>query len=303
MLLREISSREKFGCQPGQLPRRSAGDLDIVVPPEIADTLRSRLLDRGATGSRGAKRTGPHHLAPVWLFGLPVEIHTRIMPSWWALPESEMLAHLWSSERFPSLATLDAEGMLLHAFMHSASHLFSCGLRTAWDVSWIIERADGIDYDRLTRWARNTAMSAGFYLPARVMKSTLQIPLPARLLANAPDDRRYAALERVLRERLFIAMEGTSELNAITKHGFFLLLHDTWRGRALHVSSLFRQAERESRAASGSAKPLTKQLRESYAQFRTYRGFASARDPGRMAASLEDLLSDPAEPAPQTSPA
>ena len=36
---------------------------------------------------------------------------------------------------------------------------------------------------------------------------------------------------------MFVAMEDTTELNPFSKHGIFLLLHTSWKGRALHMSS------------------------------------------------------------------
>jgi hypothetical protein len=193
------------------------------------------------------------------------------MPAWWKLPESEMLDNLVACSRYKSLYSLGVEAMLVHAFMHSASHLFAYGLKTSWDVAWLVERFDNIDWDRVSRWTDRTAMSAGFYLPARVMKSDLEIAIPAQLFARAPSGSRYSKLERIVARRLFMAMEDTSELNPISKHGFFLMLHNTWWGRALHVSSLFRRNEREARHANPHARPVAEQLRESLSQLRKYR--------------------------------
>jgi hypothetical protein len=73
---------------------------------------------------------------------------------------------------------------------------------------------------------------------------------------------------------MFIAMEDTTELNPFSKHGIFLLLHTSWRGRALHMSSLFGSEERESRAASRKTQPartLAQQIQESRQQFNGFR--------------------------------
>jgi hypothetical protein len=272
----ELSEPQRFGQKDGQLPRRACGDIDVVVDPRFANALRQRLIARGATGATDDPRTAPHHLAAVSLWGIPIEIHTRIMPSWWKLPESEMLEKLEPCTKFNSLFSLGPEAMLLHAFMHCSSHLFAYGLKTAWDAAWIVERYDRIDWRLVRSWANRTAMSAGFYLPARVMRSALGIALPAEVFADAPAHARYTRLEQVAWRRLFVAMEGTSELNPITKHGIFLLLHDTWRGRALHVSSLFRHNEREARAARPHPRSIRMQLRESMTQLETYRKFAKS---------------------------
>ena len=150
----------------------------------------------------------------------------------------------------------------------------------SWDVAWLVERSPDLDVDRLRSWADKCAMPAGFYIPAKAIRTALDVQLPSTLLAGAPDARRYAALERVIGRRLFIAMEGAYELNPFTTHGMFLMLHNSWRGRARHVASLFGRDERESRAQAsaqhaGRDQPLTAQIRESREHWRSYRKVAS----------------------------
>jgi len=271
----DSSEEQRTGTR--RLPRRGLGDIDILVADGAADQLRMRLLERGWSGERDAPRTGPHHLAPVHLHGLPVEIHTRIMPSFWRLPETEMLKRSQPLQDFQNLSTLDAEGMIVHTLMHCSAHLFGCGLKAAWDVAWLIERTPELDVDRIRAWADRCAMPAGFYLPAKVIHRSLDVPIPSKLLDNVPTERRYVALERFVRHRLFLAMEGAYEMNPFTTHGVFLMLHNNWRGRARHVASLLAPHERESRAAahaSASTRPLSVQLRESAYHWKRYRIFA-----------------------------
>jgi hypothetical protein len=276
------------GGDPGRLPRRGVGDIDILVRDGAAEALRRRLLERGWSGLTDARRTGPHHLAPVYLHGLPVEIHTRVMPWFWRLPEREMLGHAQPAPNFRSLSTLDSEGMMVHALMHCAAHLFGCGLKAAWDVAWLLEREPQLDVDRVRSWADSCAMPAGFYLPAKVIHDSLGVPIPAKLLERVPNEPRFGPLERVARLRLFNAMEGAYELNPFTTHGIFLMLHRSWRGRALHVASLFAPHERESRASAAANSParraLSAQIRESAASWKSYRRLANA---GREAITRE----------------
>lgn len=273
---REISSVGDNAQRWGSLARRGSGDIDILVRGPNAEALRDRLLQRGAEGHATAARTGPHHLAPVIIHGLPVEIHTRIMPSFWRLPEKAMLSRTQPLSAFGSLRTLDSEGMMLHAMMHCASHVFAYGLRTAWDVARLIEQNPALDVGRLKAWIDSCAMPTGFYLPARVMSEALEIPMPPELLSGGSKNPRFSVLERVLRQRLFVAMEGTWELNPITKHALFFMLHETTRGRVFHAASMFGKYERESRAdasrkstARGSL--LLNQIRECTQQFWRYR--------------------------------
>jgi hypothetical protein len=205
---------------------------------------------------------------------MPVEIHTRIMPSFWHLPEREMLDHAEPLAQYKSLSTLDTEGTMLHAMMHCASHVFGCGLKTAWDIAWALDRNPNVDVARLKKWIDQSAMPAGFYVPASIIKDTLGVPIPAELTDSHPHDSRFEALIRVLRQRMFVAMEDTTELNPFSKHGIFLLLHTSWKGRALHMSSLLGSGERESRAAARKAQPsrtFAQQIRESRQQLNGFR--------------------------------
>jgi hypothetical protein len=281
----------------GRLPLRAVGDIDILVTRGSAEALRTRLLQRGWTGEVRARRTGPHHLAPVSFNGLAVEIHTRIMPAFWGLPEREMLARSAPVPGFRCLSTLDTEGMVLHTLMHCAAHLFGCGLKAAWDIAWLLQRDAGLDVDRLRSWADRCAMPAGFYIPAKAIRKALNVPIPSKLLASAPDAPRFAALERVITRRMFVAMEGAYELNPFTTHGIFLMLHSSWRGRARHVASLFGRNERESRneAAAqypGRARPVSAQIRESAAHWKSYRRIAGMTPAHADKERAAQLLSD-----------
>jgi pyruvate-formate lyase-activating enzyme len=255
-------------------PRRGSGDIDIVVAPSRAVELWQRLNRRNGSNAEPGKRTGPHHLPPVFVSGMPVEIHTRIMPSFWHLPEREMLDHAETLAQYKSLSTLDTEGTMLHAMMHCASHVFGCGLKTAWDIAWALDRNPSVDVARLKKWIDQSAMPAGFYVPASIIKDTLGVPIPVELTDSHPHDSRFEALIRVLRQRMFVAMEDTTELNPFSKHGIFLLLHTSWKGRALHMSSLLGSGERESRAAARKAQPsrtFAQQIRESRQQLNGFR--------------------------------
>ncbi len=264
----------------GALVRRGCGDIDVHVDANFANQLREKLLLSGFTGNSIEPRTGPHHLAPLFFDGIPVEIHTRIMPSFWELPESEMIAQSRELKRFPALSTLDPEGMIVHAMVHSSAHLFSHGLRAAWDAVWLLERFPSIDGKRLVDWAGKLAMPRSFWVPAMVLSRGMA-SFPDGILRAAPSDERQRRLERVAEVRIFSAVEGAYELNPFSKNGFFLLLHDSPAGKAQHVLSLFGRNERESRQASarhvrtreGAAgrSAFALQMREGIAQWKQFR--------------------------------
>lgn len=157
---------------------RATGDIDLYVAPPLAARLREKLLAVGFTGSHDAPRTSSHHLAPVVFQGVPVEIHTRIMSSCWRLPEREMLERARPLEALAPLATLDPEGMILHAGAHASAHLFSHGLKTAWDMLWIFEKFPRIDWRRLANWVEASGVPRAFWVPMSLQSEELDIPFP-----------------------------------------------------------------------------------------------------------------------------
>jgi hypothetical protein len=243
---------ESFDYLSGEVPPRTAGDIDVYIPAESAPRVRARLLETGFIGDASAPRTGPHHLAPVSHNGVSVEIHTSIMPAFWRLPELEMLSQTRSIAGLSSLSTLDAEGMLLHAMTHSSAHVFSRGLRAGWDAAWILERFPSIDVERLRDWISRCSMPRAFWVPAKVLGRGM-VSLPQPLMEHAPHDERERRLERVAEARIFSALEGAYDLNPISKNGFFLLLHDSAAGKARHIVSLFGADERESRRSAAES--------------------------------------------------
>ena len=273
---------DEFGSRGGRgvLPRRGAGDIDIQVAEADAPLLRDALLEMGFKGERNSLRTGPHHLAPLCNNGVVVEIHTRIMPEFWGLPEADMLRHTVPVDGLPSLATLDGEGMMLHAMVHSTAHLYSHGMRAAWDAAWLLDRSPSLDVNRMRDWISRLAMPRSFWVPARAL-ARCAVALPPDLMRHAPSDERQRRLERVAEARIFTATEGAFDLNPLSKNGFFLMLHDSAYGRMRHVASLFGREERESRrSANAKAKErdpgsghsaLAIQLREGMMHWRQFK--------------------------------
>ena len=109
---------------------RVGGDIDLFLPPEQGPLLHRALKGQGWQEHPGAAR---HHLTPLTWRGLPLEIHTRIMPEFWGFPEDNLgtLATPW-----PHLLRLDREHYALHALVHNTKHLFEHGFRTAFDLQW-----------------------------------------------------------------------------------------------------------------------------------------------------------------------
>ena len=267
------------------VPTRAAGDIDLHVDCALAGELRRRLLRRGFTGDADGGRSGPHHLAAVCSRGVSVEIHTRIMPGCWGLPEDEMLAQArplpqgcWSS-----LATLSLEGMVLHCLMHTTTHLFAQGGKAGWDVAFLVRHAGAaFDWQAVARWAAASRVPRAFWAPARVVAEELDLPLPADLFAAGPTDGRQRQLELIARRRLFGPAESADEINPLSRTAVFLLLHDGLPRRLGYLAWLLGPEAGESRrtarkrAVTQRLSSLPAHLRQALVQYRHFRSAAAA---------------------------
>jgi len=262
--------RSDRGVLPAQ---RATGDIDIHVEAPMASMLRMQLLKDGFRGAVDEPRSAAHHLAPVLFRGMAIEIHEHLMPSFWQLPERQMLANARPVATIEPLATLSPEGLLLHAGVHASSHLFAYGLKTAWDLLWVIRRFPELDWDRLADWVNAGGLPRAFWVPVRVLAQELSIPLPVDFLRHAPSDRRETNLETMARHRLFSALEGPFDMNPFSKTGVFLLLHDSWMDRLRYLSGLREENAAEARSAAQQHHPMrtSKQLREAFSMWRRYR--------------------------------
>jgi hypothetical protein len=256
--------------------QRATGDLDLYVAPPASRVLRAKLVEKGFVQYNYEKKTAPHHLAPVIFRGMAVEIHERIMPRFWGLPERAMLAEQRPITGMEPLHTLSPEGLMLHAGIHVSSHLFSNGLKTAWDLTWISRRFPELDWKHLARLIESARLPRAFWTPVKSLAEELSLPLPEEFLRQAPNDPRQKKLENIARHLLFAAIEGPFDLNPMTKTAVFLTLHDSFLGRVRYLISLLGADAAESRAAadrhhpSQSLRHARRQFREARAQWRSY---------------------------------
>jgi len=260
-------------------PPRAIGDIDLWVSPKHAEALRKYLLDHDFKGKRNAEQTGPHHLAPVTFSSQMVEIHTGIMPEFWKLPESAMLREAHSLKKYSNLQTLNAEGLLIHGVLHSATHLFANGIKTAWDLADLIEYFPGLDAKKVARWIRHSPMQDGFWAVLQTLARELQIDVPKVLLRQVPKNKRQHQLQLIARSRLFGAREGVSELNPLTKNALFLMMNGSPRHQLQYLGAFFFSPKvRESRRTAfqssqeNSFANLKNMARESYGQWQGFRG-------------------------------
>ena len=261
---------------PRELPlMRATGDLDLYVEPPYGAELRNRLLAKDFEGSTDEPRTAPHHLAPLRFHGVGVEIHEHIMPSFWGIPEHELIACARSVADFESLTTLNPEGLMLHAGLHASAHLFAHGLKTAWDLLWIQRRFQDLDWDRLAAWVKACRVPRAFWTPVRVLAQELALPVPSTFLGRASNDRNRLKLESIARARIFSAREGPFDLNPFTKTWVFLLFCETWSDRLTYVATLRKGTAAEARRSARKNHPAAmrqrwREIREAFTQWRRH---------------------------------
>jgi pyruvate-formate lyase-activating enzyme len=256
----------------GQLPRATS-DVDILVDPALAPRLRDRLLEQGFAGAPGAGASTFQHLEPITFQGVAVEIHTRLMPDFWGLPERAMIDDARPLGGSSVLWTLSPEGILLHAGMHTSASFFSFGLKTAWDVLNVLRSSAGVDWDRLAAWALSTGAPRGFWTPMRLLSAELGLPVPSTFLSRAPVGSGARRIETIARHRLFRATEGIFDLDVLTKAGMMLLLQDSLRGRLRYVTAklLWRGEHLTTWGAAARRARHADVLRQAWRQYRRYR--------------------------------
>ena len=254
---------------------RATTDIDVCVEPGRAPDLRRHLLDLGFKGDPSARPTSTHHLAPVKSQGIAVEIHTRLVASYWGLPESEMLSRARPLASLASVDTLDAEGLLLHSVVHCSQHCFSHGLRAGWDIQAILRDRPAFDWDRLARWVSGMRAPRAFWVPAVVLTRELGLPLPPDFMRGAPRDALQRRLEAVAVRRLFRVAENVEDLDPVSRNALLFLLHDSLGARARYLGSMCRWAATRPRRANAPAGPQRsgpRGLRQAWRHFRQFRG-------------------------------
>jgi hypothetical protein len=257
---------------PGQ-QTRATSDVDLLVDPALAGSLRSRLLAAGFEDDAGANTGSRQHLAPVYFQGVPIEIHTRLMAPFWSLPEREMLSAVRPVPGSDVLDTLSPEGMLYHASTHASSSFFSVGLKTAWDIMAILRLAPNLDWKQVAAWAAQSRAPRAFWTPMRVLSENLGLPVPVTFLSHAPRDAGARRIALVAQHRLFSATETIFDLDVLTKAGVMLLLQDRVLGKARYLGSkvAWRGARPTTWGGSTERARRADLFRQAWRQYQRYR--------------------------------
>lgn len=263
---------------------RAATDLDVYVDPGVAAVARRALIAAGFAGDAEAESDAPHHLAPLTYGGGLVEIHTRLCAPFWRLPEREMLERTVGIDGALPFDTLSPEGQILHAVIHTAQDAFSLGLKAAWDLRWIQRSAPGVDWDLLARWVRESRVPRGFWATLTALAEELDLGTPSSLLANAPADARQRRLLTVARRRLFHVAERPDELDALSRQGLRLLMHDSWPAFLRYLASQVVTRGRHASLWHATARRTVRNrgLSDALHHWRQYRRAIREIDPSRL---------------------
>ena len=235
------SAHIEYSNDAKRVGTRACCDVDVLISPDKSMMVREKLLQMGfeRAGEDDGDVTLLRELPPMTYHGVLIEIHQRIMDATFGLPETEMLqrARPLQSAQWRGLFVLDAEGMLLHSVVHLSGHLFAHGLKTAWDVLWLLERFPQIEWNRIDNWVRKTGINRGFWVPFHVLCEELSLPVPSEFLQKAPRDTRQQKMEKVARRHAFGKIRFAYEDDVWVRQGFFLLMSDSWLHRASLVTN------------------------------------------------------------------
>lgn len=207
---------------------RIPGDIDLWLPPEQAVILRRHLLRNGWQGPSEDSEGAAHHLACVTWKNIPVEIHHRLMPEFWGLPESEMLATARPLPAFPALQVMSQEAQLVHTMVHCSKHLLIQGLKCGWDLRWLSR--SGWDPAVVVDFASRLRFPQSFWIPLFHLSQPLGLTLPQGL-PRFRQDRRQRWLGKIAFQQLFGLRQRQVPSNPLLRLGLYALLADTWRQR------------------------------------------------------------------------
>lgn len=213
---------------------RIPGDIDLWLPEDQARVLRRHLVASGWQGEGEDAEGASHHLACVSWKGIVVEIHHRLMPLFWGLPEAELLQTAKPLSAFPPLQVMSHEAHLIHTMVHCSKHLLTQGLKSGWDLRWLNLR--GWDPAQVVKLASRLRFPRSFWTPLFQLSEQLGLELPHGLPARE-QDQRQRWLDQIAKRQLFRQSGGYRQSNPLLRLGFYGLLAETPLQR---LSMIFR---------------------------------------------------------------
>lgn len=185
--------------------------LDLLVQEN--DVVRVGAVIEGAdfAKSKIQLRPGPQHVSYQHKFGLPLELHTRLL----ALPHYNLPVNdIWSRSERRSIAgvstrILSPADNLLHICGLAAGERARVNLRWACDSWQIITRHPGLDWNAFLDATRPGGLTLPLYVLLRYLTNELSAPVPDEVLQKLEADaRRVQSKDR--EAALFGAITGLS---------------------------------------------------------------------------------------------
>lgn len=176
------------------------GDLDLLILDGRAREVSARLLEAGAVpGVEPGRVNGPtpHHLPPLQLNGLLVELHETAARPWTGLPEAEVIEGI--EPVLENVFRMRPEAVFLHVLAHCGWHDFEPGLKTAWTAGRILRSFPDFDWERLARLVERFSGSRGFWAVLAILKQDFGLAVPDWFAALRPADRVQKRVDRLAR--------------------------------------------------------------------------------------------------------
>jgi hypothetical protein len=196
----------------GDVSLRQFGDLDVLLHERDIARAKELLLAHGyqpAMEMTAAQESATlrHHCEYLMVSDsgrVIVELHWRIIPSWFPFPLNgdHLLSRLTQvSLGGASLPSVTPEDLLLIICVHSTKHLWT---KLAWicDVAEVIRASDGLDWDLLMTRARRLGGERMLLLGLSLAHELLGAPLPEKVLRKASSEQ-VKSLAKQSRHLLF----------------------------------------------------------------------------------------------------
>lgn len=209
------------------IPCKTPGDIDLYIDPDKANAIQEKLLENGFEGL--VADAASHHLPLLRKGTILVEIHVRILPEFWGLPEEAMLKKLITVSGWEPFRVLSTEGFLLHTAVHTTSEGYTHGLKTFWGQLFTMKLAgpDSIDWNLLRKWAASCRCPRSFWIPIQLAAYELSFPIPEDFLEDAPRGRRQDKLLGYASNRIYSTMSHSEAGFILQKFPHDLLLCDS----------------------------------------------------------------------------
>lgn len=208
---------------------RFVGDLDLLVPRDVLDTVEATLLAGGWEWAKPDAYDDSYYRR--WMHELPplihrdrdriADVHHTILPPTARLTPNAAKLFEDAVPLGNGLAILSPEDMMVHAALHLfADGDLAGGLRNLWDIDRLVREFADAD---AAFWSRLLARAAMHQASAPVRRA---VRLSRRLFETpTPDWARPQRSDRLFARRLLARDGWGREIRPVTRLGFYIRSH------------------------------------------------------------------------------